>query len=51
MKNSNLKKLNRNQQKQISGAERGLQKCTYPFECPGGSCCFRVCISTACPDL
>ncbi|MBB6329238.1 hypothetical protein HNP24_000188 [Chryseobacterium sediminis] len=51
MKNSNLKRLSRNSQKEISGSIIRLQKCQYPFECPGGSCCHRVCVVYACPEL
>lgn len=51
MKNSNLKKLSRDNQKEILGGIRGIQKCEYSFECPGGSCCHRACVYYACPEL
>ncbi|MGN7865927.1 bacteriocin-like protein [Chryseobacterium sp. 22458] len=52
MKNSNLKKLSRNSQKEISGgAGGGIKKCNYSFECPGGSCCRNACVYYPCPEL
>ncbi|WP_165851785.1 hypothetical protein [Chryseobacterium pennipullorum] len=51
MKNSNVRKLSRNSQKKISAGNRGLQKCNYSFECPGGSCCGKVCVYYACPEV
>ncbi|MDR4953663.1 hypothetical protein REB14_15910 [Chryseobacterium sp. ES2] len=51
MKKSNLKKLSRESQKEILGSIIRLQKCQYHFECPGGSCCHRVCVAYACPEL
>ncbi|MCP1298884.1 MULTISPECIES: bacteriocin-like protein [unclassified Chryseobacterium] len=51
MKKLNLKKLSRESQKEILGSIIRLQKCQYHFECPGGSCCHRVCVAYACPEL
>ncbi|WFB67517.1 hypothetical protein [Chryseobacterium sp. WX] len=51
MKNSNLKKLSRESQKEILGSIIRLQKCQYHFECPGGSCCHRLCVAYAFPEL
>ncbi|WP_409013987.1 MULTISPECIES: bacteriocin-like protein [unclassified Chryseobacterium] len=45
----NLKKLNRAEQKAIKGS--GLQRCTENYQCPGGSCCQRVCVVYSCPEV
>lgn len=48
MKNSNLKKLNRAQQKEIQGGGP-FKRCTEHYQCPGGSCCENTCVLYNCP--
>lgn len=51
MKNSNLKKLSRNGQKEILGSSPWFKKCNYSFECPGGACCQNTCVYSPCPEV
>lgn len=48
MKNPNLKKISRQEQKEIKGSGV-VKRCFEHFECPGGSCCHNVCVLYPCP--
>ncbi|WP_165826515.1 bacteriocin-like protein [Chryseobacterium oncorhynchi] len=48
MKNPNLKKISRQEQKEIKGSGI-IKRCFEHFECPGGSCCHNVCVLYPCP--
>ncbi|MGE8432119.1 MULTISPECIES: bacteriocin-like protein [Chryseobacterium] len=48
MKNPNLKKISRQEQKEIKGSGV-IKRCFEHFECPGGSCCHNVCVLYPCP--
>ncbi|MCJ7935218.1 MAG: hypothetical protein MUW56_16735 [Chryseobacterium sp.] len=43
----NLKKLSREEQKEIKGSGI-IKRCNYSFECPGGACCQNVCVLNPC---
>ncbi|WP_164975754.1 MULTISPECIES: bacteriocin-like protein [unclassified Chryseobacterium] len=44
----NLKKINRQAQKEIKGSGP-FKKCTEHYQCPGGSCCHNICVLDPCP--
>jgi hypothetical protein len=49
MKNSNLKKLTRNEQKSVNGGT--IKRCTNNSQCFGGWCCDMICVINACMEF